>query len=446
MLKRAVAFILLLILAVFTFTDASAAAPVKMAIFNFQTLNMEASGQGTAVTNLLMTSLITAPRLDVLDRKDLEAFLNLNDFQQNDKMDNVVNVGSRLGLNMIVVGSVEKKGAVLLINCRIISIEQIKVIYSKQIRSLGDSSLDSEIKNLGNAIVSTVTSLQSGDDGQSTFAAPLNIIVRPGNKQIQMSWDPPANAQVVAYEVFRATTHAGPYAKVSLVSVSEYVDQNLEKNILYYYKIRGYNEKGTRSEFSEIFYAETVLTPNPPVILKADSHVRSIQLTWTPNPMSSGDPLRLRGYKIYRSKVEPGPYKEVRNLVGKDMDIGVDTATTLDRIFKVSFTDKGLMDGETVFYKITAYNEKNLESDFSSPIRGRTIPSVTNIYAQGDLVREVRLSWATLEGADIKGYTIYRSTMENEGFKKIAAVDQPSNAGEKKLDYLAEGRHECFIF
>jgi fibronectin type 3 domain-containing protein len=237
------------------------------------------------------------------------------------------------------------------------------------------------------------------------------------------------------------------------VTVPEYVDQNLENNVLYYYKIRAYNERGARSEFSEIFYAETVLTPNPPVILKAESHVGSIQITWTLNPMSSGDSLKLRGYKIYRSKIEHGPYKEVGNIVGKDQDVSVDMATTLDRLFKVVFKekgladgettyykvnaykDKGLADGETVYYRVTAYNEKNLESEYSSPIRGITIAPVTNIYAQGDLIREVRLSWAPLEGPEIKGYNIYRSTMENDGFKKIAVIDQPANAGEKKLQY-----------
>jgi len=435
MVKKAVFFISVFIVVIFSLTEAASAAPVKMAIFNFQTVNMEASGQGTAVTNMLLTSLATDRNLNVLDRKDLEAFLTLNDLQQNDNMDNVVNIGARLGLNMIVVGSVEKKGAILLINCRVIAIEQKKIIFSKQTRSLGDAGFANEIKDLGSSIVSAVTTAFSRDDGLSNFPGPANITVRPGNKQIQMSWESPANAAAVAYEIYRATNQSGPYAKVNQVAVPEYVDQNLEKNVLYYYKIRAYNEKGARSEFSEIFFAETVLTPNPPVILKAESHIRSTQITWTPNPMSSGDPLRLRGYKVYRSKNEQGPYKEVSNVVGKDLQIGVDTATTLDRIFKVAFTDTGLTDGEIAYYKVTAYNEKNLESEYSSPIRGLAVSPVTNIYAQGDLVREVRLSWAALDGPDIKGYNLYRSTMENDGFKKIAVIGQPTNSAEKKLQY-----------
>jgi len=81
MVKRAAAFISLLIVAIFYLTEVATAAPVKMAIFNFQTVNMEASGQGTAVTNMLLTSLTSERSLNVLDRKDPEAFMTLNDLQ-----------------------------------------------------------------------------------------------------------------------------------------------------------------------------------------------------------------------------------------------------------------------------------------------------------------------------------------------------------------------------
>jgi len=62
----------------------------------------------------------------MLDRKELEAFLSLNDLQQDDRLENVVNIGTRLGLNVIVVGDVEKKGAIILVNCKVVLIEQKK--------------------------------------------------------------------------------------------------------------------------------------------------------------------------------------------------------------------------------------------------------------------------------------------------------------------------------
>ena len=58
MVRRTVALFSLLIVAILYLPEMALAVPVKMAIFNFQTVNMEASGQGTAITNKLLTTLI----------------------------------------------------------------------------------------------------------------------------------------------------------------------------------------------------------------------------------------------------------------------------------------------------------------------------------------------------------------------------------------------------
>jgi len=126
--KDRVFSILLLFFVICTPRAALALTQVKMAVFNFATLNMEASRYGTAVTNMLGDELKINPSYDVLDRKDLEAFLNLNDYQQDDKVDNAVNIGTRLGLNVVVVGNVEKKGTVIIVNCKMVLVEQKKVI------------------------------------------------------------------------------------------------------------------------------------------------------------------------------------------------------------------------------------------------------------------------------------------------------------------------------
>ena len=75
-------------------TMAHALPQVRISVFNFATMNMESSGYGTTVTNILVHSLKTDPSLDMLDRKELEAFLSLNDLQQDDRLENVVNIGS----------------------------------------------------------------------------------------------------------------------------------------------------------------------------------------------------------------------------------------------------------------------------------------------------------------------------------------------------------------
>src|SRR5574340_466800 len=89
--------LLLFILFSLQSSDAFGVGPVKVSIFNFATATLEASGYGTSVTNMLANYLKADPGLALLDRRELEAFLNLNDLQQNDNLENVAAIGNRLG-------------------------------------------------------------------------------------------------------------------------------------------------------------------------------------------------------------------------------------------------------------------------------------------------------------------------------------------------------------
>jgi fibronectin type 3 domain-containing protein len=133
--------------------------------------------------------------------------------------------------------------------------------------------------------------------------------------------------------------------------------------------------------------------------------------------------------------VQQGPYKEVADLSGKEFGISADSATAPDKLLKVIYLDKGLGDGEECYYKLTAYNEKNMESDFSSSVKGVTIPAVSAVSAQGDMIREIRLSWSPIDSPAINGYYIYRSSSESGDFAKIKKVDVSERAGGKIVDY-----------
>jgi uncharacterized protein len=416
----------------------SAATPqIRIAVFNYGTLNIEASGYNTMVTNLLINNLVGDPSLALLDRKELEAFLSLNDLQQNDNVESVANIGSRLGLNMIVVGSVGKKDTVIVVNSKVIHIEQRRVIFENQMRSLGDAGLMSEVKNLSVSIIAAISNYASKqkDWERAVAQGPVNVQKRSGNKWVRLNWEDPPGMTASGYEIFRGIVETGPFSKIAQVEVPEYLDPDIERGASYYYKVRAFSVKGIKSDFSSVISAGTALTPNPPVILRADAHVKSIELTWSPSPVASEDPLKLKGYKLYRCKVQQGPYKEVANLSGKDLGVGADSAAAPDKLLKVSYLDKGLGDGEGCYYKLTAYNDKNMESDFSSSVKGTTIPAVSAVSAQGDMIREIGLSWSPIDSPVIKGYNIYRSSSENKDFAKIKKIDVSDTAGGKIVDY-----------
>ncbi|MCX7816437.1 MAG: hypothetical protein N2317_02845 [Syntrophales bacterium] len=409
-------------------------AQVKISIFNFVATNIEAAGYGTTVSNMLTNSLSSEATFNILEKKELESFLALNDLQQNDDLQNVLNIGSRLGLDIIITGSVEKRGTIIDIRASVIDIAKRRPIYRRKINVLGDAALLSEVRKLSDDIKKAVAhNLRvQHEEEKEGLKGPEGITVRPGSKRVFLKWNP-LPIQVSGYEVFRASKEAGPFAKVGQVVKPEFTDENVERNKTYYYKIRPISIQGVTGEYSNIVTAETAPSPNPPVILLTESHVKSITITWSPNPMPSDDPLQLKGYKIYRSKVEEGPYQEIGNIMGRDVGLGLDTA--LDKLLRVSYTDRNLADGEDYYYKITAYNEKGIESDFSKALKGTTIPPVEGLSAKGDMIREIEVTWNNLNYPYIKGYYVYRSTSPDSGFIKIKRLDAPST-DVKKIVYM----------
>jgi len=421
---RARRFFLLTALIILVVVPAGAAEEipqVKMSVFNYGAMNMDASGYGTSVTNMLISSLRGIAFLNVLDRKELEAFLSLNDLQQNDDVENVVQIGSRLALDFIVAGTVGKSGQLITINTKLVSIGQKRTILYLQSKAFGDADLVSETRKIGESIVKAVLSdaERRRDDGGGSAGVPVNVEARPGNMSIYLRWEDPPGYEAAGYKIDRGSSKEGPFTRIAQVQNPEYLDQGLEKKRTYYYRIRAFDARGIQSGYSPVMSAETAPTPLAPIILKAEGHVKSIQLTWSANPGRSEDPSPLKGFRIYRAKAEKGPYKETVNLLLQD------AASSADAFAggKINYTDKGLADGGDYYYRITAYNEKNLESNFSVPIKGFTTPGLGKVDIQGEMIREIRLQWTALESPFVKGYYIYRSTEEKKGFTRLQKVE-----------------------
>ncbi|MCT4597260.1 MAG: hypothetical protein N4A50_05205 [Vallitalea sp.] len=75
------------------------------------------------------------------------------------------------------------------------------------------------------------------------ISKPKNIIIQVVDKQIKLSWDPVANAEV--YKIKRAENIDGPYTIISDgVSGTNYVDKSIKENKLYYYVISAVNSLG----------------------------------------------------------------------------------------------------------------------------------------------------------------------------------------------------------
>jgi fibronectin type 3 domain-containing protein len=416
-----------------------ASPSVKIAVLNFGTLNLEAAGYGTAVTNMIIASLKSSIHLNLMERKELEAFLRMNDLQQNDDIENVVYIGNRLGLYAIVAGTVKKEGAVLTIHCNVFKVDEKKAILKTVSRAIGQMGLNYEVTRINNQIRNAIREslTQQGAREKKKYGGPVNIEARAGGKsKIYLVWQDPPGQKSAGYKIFRSMSKTGPFAKIAQVKKNEYLDQYLTHNTPYYYKLRSYDSRGRQSKFSEIISAETAPTPNPPIILKTESHIQSIEITWAPSPAKSDDPQPLNGYRIYRADQINGSYNKVADILGRDIGMRTGTKKTMDKSLKVNYTDRNLTDGKEYFYKLTAYNTKNLESDFSTSVKGTTIPTVSNLSARGDMIREIELVWDREESPHVQGYYVYRSINKDKDFHKIKKISQPTLGRKKQIRFV----------
>ncbi|OPY86210.1 MAG: Exoglucanase B precursor [Smithella sp. PtaU1.Bin162] len=440
MLKK---FSITLALLLIFFVYAGGASANKISVFNFGTTSLEASGLGTTVTNTLVNELKKDTSISLLDRKDLEAFLNFNDLQQNDQLDNVVDIGTRLGLDFIIVGSVDKKGSAIYVNCSLIQIDKKKEVYSTRARAFGESTLSSEVVKLGSLVSAALkknssASAVAGSSGDKAVpVCPPNFQKIPGGKKITLRWQETPGFAGAGYEVYRALNQAGPYGMIGQTDSLEYVDQNVEKDTTYFYKVRALDKVGRTSDYTPVLSACTDLAPNPPVIFKTEGHAKSILVVWGDNPLKSPDSSPLTGYKIYRSKTEDGHYQEI-------VKLSVQSLSSENSDGKMYYRDKALPDGSVYFYRLAAYNAKDVESELSRPLKGTVLAKVAAVNTQSDLIREVRLNWSGIQSPFIVAYNIYRS-LKNEGeftkIKKIKAEEGTASFAYTDLEGLGDKKN-----
>lgn len=133
-------------------------APIRIAVYNFHSLTIDASSISASITDTLGRSLRKTPSFHLVERRELEEFLTLNDLQQNERLDDIVHIGERMGIPYIVAGSVEKKKTVYIVHCRLIDITARKVIMDRQVRSFGEAGLSREVEKLGEAVAGAIRS------------------------------------------------------------------------------------------------------------------------------------------------------------------------------------------------------------------------------------------------------------------------------------------------
>jgi fibronectin type 3 domain-containing protein len=177
-------------------------------------------------------------------------------------------------------------------------------------------------------------------------SAPTGLMASGSNGSVKLSWIAPASnggSQITGYDVYRGTTPGGESSTpiATGVSGSTYTDTGVTNGTTYYYKVTAVNAVGQSPQSGEASatpQASATVPSAPQGLTAATGGNGTVKLSWSP-PASNGGSA-VTGYDVYRGTT-PG---------------GESSTPIATNVTGTSFTNTGLTNGTTYYYKVTALN------------------------------------------------------------------------------------------
>jgi len=238
-------------------------------------------------------------------------------------------------------------------------------------------------------------------------------------RKIPLSWASSGDSNIKGYAIYRKTP-GGKWRKLEELEGSRqvsYVDEELKDGTTYQYRIVAINVVDVESPPSQIVSATTKGRPSPVTGFSAVSdQPRRIPLTW--NAVVEPE---VKGYIIYRSEKETGPFKEIETIEDKNTIKYTDSGESGGW----GNNDDNLKDYTRYYYKIHSVNVVDVHSLDSPVISAITKPvpvPVAGLQAGQLEPRKVTLEWQLNPEPDIKTYEIFRSEKSPSDFNKIEEI------------------------
>jgi fibronectin type 3 domain-containing protein len=272
------------------------------------------------------------------------------------------------------------------------------------------------------AVNAAGTSPQSGEASATPTAvqatapsAPQSLTASAGSLTVRLSWSAPSSnggSPVTGYNVYRGTSPGGEGSTpvATNVTTTSFTDTGRTNGTTYYYTVAAVNAVGTSPQSGEASATPQATVPSAPTGLVASAGNASVVLSWTVPNSDGGSPIT--GYNVYRGTAPGG-------------EGGTPVATN---VASSSFTDTGLANGTTYYYKVAAVNAAGTSPQSgeasATPQPAATAPSAPQSLTAVGSNGAVQLSWtapASNGGAAVTGYNVYRGTSAGgEGSTPVA--------------------------
>ncbi len=245
-------------------------------------------------------------------------------------------------------------------------------------------------------------------------AVPSGLTATVANTQVSLTWS--ASATATSYNLKRAASAGGPYAKISSPTTTSFVDTGLTNGTTYFYVVSAINSAGESANSAQASATPVAPTQPPaaPTGLLAAAGNAQVSLSWT---ASSG----ATSYHLKRSTTTGGPYTQVSA-----------PAVT-------NFTDTGLTNGTTYFYVVSALDSIG-ESANSAEASAKPATTAADVTITINPANTKPIS------PYIYGLNFYFGnsdpppmlTLDRDGGNRWTAYNWETNASNAGSDYLYE--------
>ena len=268
--------------------------------------------------------------------------------------------------------------------------------------------------------VSAVNSVEEGPLSSVRSATPTAPILEPpgaptlnsaipGDGQVVLTWTAPSDTGSSALDHYKIYRNGG-LIHTTANTLTTYTDESASNGVTYTYTVSAVNEddreSGQSNELSATPTASTTV-PGAPTLNAPSAGDGQVVLTWSAPSDDGGS--AITGYNIYRG-------------ISSDGEI---ILTTIGNV--LTFTDTGLTNGQTYYYKVSAVNgegEGALSSERSATPMLLTVPSAPTLNTATASNGQVVLTWtspSSIGGSPITGYKVYRGTTP-EGESLLTAI------------------------
>jgi fibronectin type 3 domain-containing protein len=260
----------------------------------------------------------------------------------------------------------------------------------------------SAVNSVGEGARSTQASATPGSPADRP-SEPKNLVARPGNTQVTLTWDAPANnsgGAITAYRIYRGNASGQETFFTETGASTGYTNTGLLNGRTYYYQVSAKNTagEGPRSAESSATPAGGPSAPWEPLNLTYVPGASNVTLHWEPPAFDGG--AQITGYSVYRGTV-------------------TGSLLLLAPIDNLTYNaDEGLLPGVTFLYQVSARNAlgngPRTPELQAMPLSRPSAP--LSLRATAGL-GSVDLSWnppALTGGSPVLNYMVYRGTAAGE--------------------------------